>query len=1016
MQDKEAAFNKIATLVERFREQLPSYKRVEYNETLTRRDFIDPFFKALGWDIDNEQGYAEAYREVIHEDKVRIGSSTKAPDYSFRLPGGKRLFFVEAKKPSVLLKDEVVPAYQLRRYGWSAKLPISIITDFEEFAVYDCTIKPFPNDKASVSRVKYLTFNEYLKEFDFIWDTFSKEKVLKGSFDKFVAGTANKKGTAAVDDDFLQSLDKWRNLLATAISKQNKEIDEDELNYAVQATIDRLIFLRIAEDRSIEPYGNLAFAVRQGDYFRNLYSIFKDADDKYNSGLFDLKKDNISANLVIDNKTVKTIVDQLYYPECPYEFSVLSVEILGSAYEQFLGKQIRINKSHKAVIEEKPEVRKAGGVYYTPQYIVEYIVKNTVGKLVERKTPEEVSAFKILDPACGSGSFLIGAYQYLLDWHKSYYQAKSITSKGGKQSPVTPDGNLTTAEKKRILLNNIFGVDLDVNAVEVTKLSLLLKCLEGETEASIKNQLSLFNERVLPTLDENIKSGNSLIDLDFYDAQIEFEQERKVKPFSWQKAFPKVFNSGHPGFDAVIGNPPYVKLQTIIENSPRETADYFKQRYMSASKGNYDLYVVFTEKAFSLLNADGVLGYILPHKFLQSDFGEGLRNFLTERKALRKLVHFGAEQIFKNATTYTCLLFLSRAENQSLEYTEVDSPNTWAVEPEKYKTFEIELPNPGEKWNFKTGLNAGLFAKLNSIPVTLEDITRKIFVGLQTSADKVYVLDIINEKEDTVVCHSKSLEREVELEKGMVKRFLMGKDVKRYQKPNPRCVVIFPYQIVNGTAELMSKEYIKKNYPMSWDYIFANKKVLEDRENGKMKGASFYAYIYPKNLAEFDVQKVMTPYLAAEPNFTFDEDSLYHTTKVFSLAFNDRLSNDPLYILGLLNSKLLDFHIRSTGTVFRGGYFTFNTQFISNFRIKQLDLSISDQKLIHDKIVDDVKLILNLREERSTTKTPSQSVSIQSKITYLEEKLDQIFFKLYGLDYDEIKIVDPDFNIPPPPR
>lgn len=1010
MQDKEAAFNKIASLVERFSEQLPSYKSVEYNETLTRRDFIDPFFKALGWDIDNEQGYAEAYREVIHEDKVRIGSSTKAPDYSFRLPGGKRLFFVEAKKPSVLLKDEIVPAYQVRRYGWSAKLPISIITDFEEFAVYDCTLKPFPNDKASVSRVKYLTFNEYLKEFDFIWDTFSKEKVLKGSFDRFVAGTANKKGTAAVDDDFLQSLDKWRNLLATAISKQNKEIDEDELNYAVQATIDRLIFLRIAEDRSIEPYGNLAFAVRQGDYFRNLYSIFKDADEKYNSGLFDLKKDNISADLLIDNKTVKTIVDQLYYPECPYEFSVLSVEILGSAYEQFLGKQIRINKSHKAVIEEKPEVRKAGGVYYTPQYIVEYIVKNTVGKLVEGKTPEEVSALKILDPACGSGSFLIGAYQYLLDWHKTYYQAKSITSKGGKQSPVTPDGNLTTAEKKRILLNNIFGVDLDVNAVEVTKLSLLLKCLEGETEASIKNQLSLFNERVLPTLDDNIKSGNSLIDLDFYDAQIEFEQERKVKPFNWQKAFPKIFGSTNPGFDAVIGNPPYVKLQTIIENNPRETADYFKTRFRSASKGNYDLYVVFTEKAYSLLNGNGELGYILPHKFLQSDFGEGLRDFITEQKALRKIIHFGAEQIFKNATTYTCLLFLSKSGNNSMEYTEVEKPDEWAIEPEKFSTFEIELPSPGEKWNFKTGLNAGLFAKLNSLPVTLENITRKIFVGLQTSADKVYVLDIISETENTFLCYSKSLEKEVELEKGMVKLFLMGKDVKRYQQPKPRCVVIFPYRVIDDSAVLMQKDYIKKTYPLTWEYLYENKKVLSDREGGRFK-ATWWQYGRTQNLAEFDTAKIMTPYLAIGPNFTYDQECLHHTTKVFSLVFNEILKNSPLYILGLLNSKLLDFHIKSTGTVFRGGYFTFNTQFISNFRIKQLDLLIDEERIIHDEIVEFVKKILVYKNDLNQTRLNTHSDEIRSRITYFEEKLDHMFFKIYGLDYDEVKIVDPEFRL-----
>ena len=248
---KEQAQINISELVERFNEQLVSYKKSEYNETLTRRDFIDPFFKALGWDMDNSNGYAEAYREVIHEDKVKIGGATKAPDYSFRLSGGKRLFFVEAKKPSVFVKDEILPSYQIRRYGWSAKLPISIITDFEEFAVYDCTKKPNTADKASTARVKYLTFKDYSKEFDFLWDTFSKEKVLKGSFDKFVASDTHKKGTTTVDKEFLQSLDHWRTLIAIDICKQNKNLDEDEINFAVQQTIDRLIFLRIAEDRSI---------------------------------------------------------------------------------------------------------------------------------------------------------------------------------------------------------------------------------------------------------------------------------------------------------------------------------------------------------------------------------------------------------------------------------------------------------------------------------------------------------------------------------------------------------------------------------------------------------------------------------------------------------------------------------------------------------------------------------------------------------------------------------------------
>jgi len=600
---KDEAYKKIASLVERFEEQKEFYKQAAYNETLTRRDFIDPFFKALGWDIDNEHGYAESYREVIHEDKIKIGSATKAPDYSFRLSGGKRLFFVEAKKPSVLIKEEITPAYQVRRYGWSAKLPISIITDFEEFAIYDCTKKPLVTDKASNARIKYLNYSNYLNEFDFIWDTFSKEKVLKGSFDKFIQSDKQKKGTTTVDYEFLNSLDTWRTYLATNIALRNN-ISEDELNFVVQHIIDRIIFLRIAEDRGVETYGNLKDTLKTGDFYQNLLRQFHTADQKYNSGLFDFKKDKTSGSITIDNKTIKSIISDLYYPISPYEFSVLSVEILGSAYEQFLGKQITLSKSGKAIIEEKPGVRKAGGVYYTPQYIVDYIVKNTIGKLVENKTPKEIGKMKIVDPACGSGSFLIGAYQFLLDFHKDYYIKNTKQSKGGKDHPLTPDGNLTTSEKKKILINNIFGVDLDANAVEVTKLSLLLKCMEGETEASLSSQLRLFHERILPTLDNNIKSGNSLIGVDFYEIELEFDIEKEIKPFNWKKEFPEVFSKG--GFDIVLGNPPYGAELS------QEVQKYCLKKYPI---GNTDTAALFMLQAKNLLKDGGFNGYIIPKSF-----------------------------------------------------------------------------------------------------------------------------------------------------------------------------------------------------------------------------------------------------------------------------------------------------------------------------------------------------------------------------------------------------------------
>ena len=653
MTNKEIGFKKIQELVTRFSEQLTAYKKSDYNETQTRRDFIDPFFKALGWDIDNEQGFAESYREVIHEDRVKVGTATKAPDYSFRLSGGQRLFFVEAKKPSVLIKDDIQPAYQVRRYGWSAKLNVSVITDFEEFAIYDCTKKPIPTDKTSVARVKYITYNDYISEWDFLWNTFSKEAVLKGSFDKFIGGNANKKGTATVDKEFLNSLDQWRTLLAETISKENKQLDEDELNFVVQQTLDRIIFLRICEDRSIEPYGRLKECLNHGDYYENLLLEFKQADDKYNSGLFNFKKDQISHQLKINNKTLKTIISQLYYPECPYEFSVLSVEILGSAYEQFLGKTITINSKGKAVIELKPEVRKAGGVYYTPQYIVDYIVLNTIGKLCEKKTPKEVAEIKIVDPACGSGSFLIGAYQFLLNWHKDYY-----IQNPNKKNPLTPEGNLTTPEKKKILLNNIFGVDIDTNAVEVTKLSLLLKCMEGETQASIAHQMKMFNERVLPTLDDNIKSGNSLIDTDYYDTQLDFGEERLIKPFSWQKAYPTIFKND--GFDVVIGNPPYigVKLQD------RHLKDYVRVKYHH-SKGA-DIYVAFIEKGLDIINSKGTLGYIVPNKFFGADYGKLIRKEFKENYQITTILDEKDNKVFHDALISCIALTITKKGNDNI--------------------------------------------------------------------------------------------------------------------------------------------------------------------------------------------------------------------------------------------------------------------------------------------------------------------------------------------------------------
>jgi len=743
---REQAKASIENLVERFAEHRKEYHLPEYNEQKTRQDFINPFFKALGWDIDNEKGASEAYREVIYEDKVVVRGKSKAPDYGFRLSGSakKRLFYVEAKKPSVALKTNKESAYQLRRYGSSAQAYVSILTNFEDFIVYDCSRVPNLNDSASVARLKHIHFEDYIKEFDFIYDTFSHDAVTRGRFDKFVQSDANKKGNQTLDKEFVQSLDNWRRYLATSIALNNRKLNDEEINFAVQQTIDRLIFLRFCEDRAVEPYGQLQKAVSKGDSYKNLFDLFKQADDKYNSGLFDFEKDQITSKIKVDNKVIKSVIEELYYPLCRYEFSVMPVEVLGNAYEQFLGKVIRITPARSVKIEEKPEVRKAGGVYYTPQYIVEYIVKNTVGKLIDGKAPKEIEKIKIVDPACGSGSFLLGAFDYLLSYHTNWYHEKGYATKKGKDNPFTPQGTLTTHEKKRILLSNIFGVDLDANAVEVTKLSLLLKCMEGETEASIKQQISLFHERVLPDLDNNIKSGNSLIDTDFYDNEIDWGYEQKIKPFSWKKGFPEVFKQG--GFDVLIGNPPYIPIEIFNE----EEKNYYKKRFSVLSR-KYDSSVLFILRGFHLLNENGCLGYISTQTWQTGENYSDFRKTIIQNNGILEIINLPFN-VFKDAYVDTGIFIFSKKICPSYSFYSYDKKiildKISEIPFEKIRIKDIKEPDyklilNNSSAQILSKLNTSNYVPLGEISISTQGLSASRFLATKSNTGK-WVLPFIN--------------------------------------------------------------------------------------------------------------------------------------------------------------------------------------------------------------------------------------------------------------------------------
>ena len=1023
----------IRDLVERFETHRDSYCSPAYNETQVRREFIDPFFKALGWDVNNEHGYAEQWKEVIHEDAIKIGGLTKAPDYSFRL-GGRRVFFLEAKRPAINLRDDPGPAFQLRRYAWTARLPLSILTDFEEFIVYDTRIQPAITDKPSKARILSIHYTEYLSRWDEIACIFSPDSIHKGAFDKYVESATRKRGTAAVDDTFLAEIEDWREQFARNIALRNRGLTQRELNTSVQSIIDRIIFLRICEDRGIEDYGRLQALLNGADVYARLRELFASADERYNSGLFHFRAerdrlghpDELTPRLTIDDKVLKDIFRRLYYPECPYEFSVLPVEILGQVYERFLGSVIRLTEGGRAKVEQKPEVRKAGGVYYTPDYIVDYIVKNTIGPLLEGNTPQDVAgltnswrpskgrrSLAILDPACGSGSFLLGAFQYLLDWHLEQYEKDAEIHSKGKSPRIHQHHRggwrLTTSERKRILLANIHGVDIDAQAVEVTKLSLLLKVLEGENAETLQKQFALFHERALPDLGLNIKCGNSLIGPDFFknrqSGMFDEEEMFRINPFDWNAEYPEIMATG--GFDAVIGNPPYVRIQTMREWAPAEV-EYYKRNYKAAGSGNYDLYVVFVEKGLGLLNRQGRLGYILPNKFFNANYGMALRSIIAEGRYLSHVVHFGSNQVFRGATTYTCLLFLDSAGSSECRFDKIDSLADWrlkALSPTRQMQ-AVEISSA--PWNFSIGPGSDLFRRLHEFPLKLGALA-DIFVGLQTSADDVFILEYLGDSGDYYRLKSRALGTVELLEKDLLFPLISGTDVNRYAVLPERQYILFPYAFDGGRVSLIGFGSMSNNYPRISNYFERNRRRLQLRENGRMKNERWYGYIYLKNMAKQSLEKLCVPRLI---------NSLYATYDVSGTHFLDNVdvggitlkpeyaSYGAHFILALLNSRLLRWFFPQISAPFRGGYMSANRQFLSQLAMPTLDFNKTRELALHKELTDLSKKMLDMHRRVASSKLEAERNTFFRLIERTDQDIDLRVYELYCLTPADIDTIE----------
>ncbi|HTU88585.1 MAG TPA: N-6 DNA methylase [Gemmataceae bacterium] len=1054
----------IQTLVHGFAKNIRELKAADYKESRLRLQYLDPFWTLLGWDVSNSEQRPPQDVEVLVEPSMDAveddGLRSREPDYLFRVGGFPR-FIVEAKKPAVDIDTDKKAIFQAKRYAWNAAIPFAILTDFEQFRLYDTTLKPILNEpRRGVVEDFAIDFPDYPAKWEEMAAAFGRDAVAGGSLERLRARlrkvssrhrlrTVDRmlfelRGEEPVDRVFLDYLEKHCQHFARTIYHDNKKDFPDadtlhgaaRLTEAVQRLIDRLVFLRVCEDRGIAAWGALRETLDRiggegGDFYQSLCADFRDRDRQYNGYLF---KYHFSETLAVSGDILADFVRTLYPPDGPWDFSAIGDDIFAIVYERFLGHVVTV-KAGNAVVEEKPEVRHAGGVYYTPRFVVDAIVRRTVGPQIAAKTPAQVLDVKILDPACGSGSFLVAAFQYLLDHCRAAIAADPAlasvpaTPKARKKRKdiafKDPKGrwHLAPDFKAALLTNCLHGVDIDQQAVEVTIMSLYLKMLEGPFPPNW--QRDWVENQLLPPLENNICCGNSLIndaDFDRYlsathgdlfplDSDVRF----RINGFDWDsrmRGFGRLLDSqaaqerGWVGFDCIIGNPPYIRVQELNQWAPDECR-FYKWRYHSAKKGNYDIYVAFAERCLELLAPDGLLGFIMPHKFWQAKYGEGLRKIIAEGRHLRDVIDFTHQLVFRNAAIYTAIHVLGKTKNpkRQIAVTRVeklaDGPAQMAEADTRRQSPGLHLflaahPTGDEPWSFVPPGRANLLSAVRAATtVTLGDLADRMAQGIRTSMNPVYVLERIAQKDNRYF--SEHLGREIDLEPDLLCPFLSAEQIRRYEIVPSTKVVLIPYENRNAqNGTLISAKKLENQYPKTWSYLKACEASLKARENGRMDTSGWYGFIYPKNLILIDAPKILVPDIVESPSFVLDPKGGAAFVSGYAITLPSKSTHPLTLLLGLLNSSLLGAFLKDVSTPLRGGWYRPFPQFMSQIPIK-LPEAIADKKLA-ERIVESVRGIMEAKVKlRDDKLSDRERTSLQGDVESLERRIDEAVFRLYGV-------------------
>lgn len=951
----------------------------------TVRMWINELLQLFDWDVQNtHQVLQERRLNKSSRDRLReIESTNNKPDYTL-VSGNLHLAFVDAKALDVDIENDSKVAFQIRSYGWSAGTLYSFVTNFESIAIYDCSVKPSVTDSAATARLYFFRIEDYVENLNTLSLYLYRKSVLNYPLIK------RSYPGIALDSEFANYLRDFRIMLVEDILAHRQDYSLETLSVWSQIIIDRIIFIRVCEARGLEREGLLKEYQASGFWQSFKKSAYLDFYKHYDGPIFE-RISSIDA-LTISNDIFDNLLSNLYYPS-PYRFDVIPINVLSSIYELFLGYKLEIENNH-VISVLKESLKKQNGVVVTPLHIVRKVLERTFDdSALSGLSYDELIHLRILDPACGSGIFIVEALSLL--------EGYAINALGANEEQVIKIGDrrlLNLEARKQIASNCLFGVDIDPEAVEVTKLSVALRLIDDYTP-EVFEKAGLLGSMILSGIGDNIKCGNSLVSsdiLEMYPTINEHVEELKeTNIFDWPEAFPDVFDCG--GFDFVIGNPPYVEVKNYNVGLPT-MASYIKRKYPASKNGKIDLAIPFIEQGLNLLNDNGRLGYIVQKRFFKTDYGKKIRELIAEEQILNNIYDYLETDLFPGRTTYVAVLVCDRCNehNSTIVYSSSDEDSVPILFPQVFAREPIwDFSNPElTKWRIDAVNRLGTVERACNIKVGIQVLYDGVYQIKQATL-KGGLVEGISEVGDVIV------------EKESCRPLLCNESFRPFTQPKITTFAIFPYRMHNGDVERIDFSEFKRQFPRAASYLKANKRLLADTvqlfpslHGGFNFDESWHFYTREQNHKEY-AEKVCVPMTSQFPEacVMFDGKVYCDNANMYFVTIPNNSSSTKLYALAaIFNSSWFASLARSIANPQQNGYFKFNKQFLDPLPFPCVSLENENQS-IKDLASTAQKIE---RISQRIAKSPAIKGNYTKALCALWNELDGIVEKLYGVENDPI--------------